>query len=253
MRFSGGWPFWIGVLVVLIFYLNFEVINALKAKSTRQKLNRVKNRTKNKHNSKIGQNETLSPPKDGIFESSGILDVEFGSGLGDSSGSGAENEEAAEIRLNGKRLHSISEAITKLLNNGRERLENLKKGKYYTTPKTTGPVVRAYVSDSSYENPKLYRKSSFFHHHRRPYHLRHRLHLLRQEPFDIPDTYPMDGEDLGYDEDKEPSYRKPVYLYYPETMRYDNAMSSPYSTYAENVEQNLLSNYALQQQLAGKS
>lgn len=202
------------------------------------------------------------------FDSSGILDVELASGSGDDSNNEIQKENA-EIKLNGKRLHSISDAITKLLNSGRKRLEILKHGQYTDiNKKSSGPVVHAYVSDNHYDGyedtipSKLYRKNVLHRRHDHPpyYYRRRRLPTnldYSQMPYNnLFDEYPMDYND---DVAKLQAYKKPMYFYYPEMLahRYDMIPQQypeglPENMNSEEMERAILSNYALQQEVAGK-
>lgn len=217
---------------------------------------------------KIASSGSSASGDEDVFDGSGVLDVELASGSGDDSSDTETQKENAEIKLNGKRLHSISEAITKLLNSGRRRLDILKNGKYSDIKKkSSGPVVHAYVSDNhydDYEDPvssKLYRKNVLHHskHHRPHYYRRRRLPSAldyAQMPYNMFSEIPMD-----YNEDvpKLPAYKKPMYLYYPEMLphRYDTIPQQYPEELTENVqpeamERAILSNYALQQEFAGK-
>lgn len=248
--------------VVLILLLKYEVSHASTGQNLTHKT--VGNATNLKKSQQLLNNTTNQPEellsnlttKDNVFESSGELDVEFESGSGEGSSSG-ESDVGAQIKLNGKRLHSISEAITKLLNSGRQRLESLKRGSFPNTNKASGPVVRAYVSDSKYDT-KLHHKHTKHRNRRHPYgynRLRRLNGLLGEDPLINPYAKTIDQPALQYSTPTE--YRRPYYLYYPDTTptRYDD-IANPYQQqqqqYAENMRQNLLRNYALQQELAGK-
>ena len=221
-------------------------------------------------NTGVEKESSGSSTGDEDFDSSGILDVELPSGSGDVSSDSKIKKQNAEIKLNGKRLHSISEAITKLLNSGRKRLDVLKNGKYSDIKKKSlGPVVHAYVSDNhyddSYENPilsKLYRKNVVHHrkHHRRPFYYSRRRPTSDLEFIGMPyNLYNELPTNYNEEDGKFPAYKKPMYLYYPEMLpnRYDE-MPQGYpgglaeGMQPEEMENAILSNYALQQEFAGK-
>lgn len=214
------------------------------------------NSTNNETKSTVTRSKVTSNPKDGVFESSGELLVQIDeSGSGDGASGSGESE--AQIKLNGRRLHSIQEAITKLLNSGRQRLENLKKGTFPSPYRREGPVVRAYVSDSAYDTP-LHHKN---HRHRRG-HPRF-LFRGRQGLLDGRSSFIYPSNDNHEQLEYTAPVKKPYYVLYPdqEPARFSNIPqyqeTNPYQEqqqqYDTNMEETILRNYALQQEIAGLS